>query len=658
MLRSLYAGVSGLRSHQSKLDVLGNNISNVNTVGFKGGRIVFSEALNQTLARGSKNSGTGFLNPAQVGLGVQVSSVDRMFSQGALENTGNVTDLAIEGEGFFVLRGGDRQLFTRAGNFYLDANGNFVNQNGLRVQGWMLTGDQEIINYGASNLQDIVLDSNISSKATATKNVWLSGNLNAGLTPDAQVWSSSSAVTTKATVTGTPIAGAVNVVAGTNDTFAIELSGGSAAVSESLTLTAGAYADAAALVAEINTQIAANANLAGNLEAIVDGGAVKLRSLDNNSNAVITVRSGANDVLGDLGFSTGDTGSAGSDAAINTELNDLLQTTTNMVAGDTIEIRGTNPDGSAVTATFTYGTDGTAVQDLLTVINATFTGTTATFTDGQIVMTDTVPGDSESSIYLTNGTANTGGINIPGFANTVPGFTGRSSTSVVVYDSLGDAHNLIIEFTKTANAGEWTWDVTTSGDESVIGGGTGRAVFNEFGVLTSFTYDNNASQLVLDPGNDAANILIDLNPSGDKDFSGLTQFASNSTLNVREQDGRTNGELQGLLIDERGVLTGTFSNGETRDLARLAMAQFGNNHGLVDLGDGLNEESVSSGEADIFSPDGNQAVSIVSGALELSNVDLSKEFTELIVAQRGFQANAKVITTADTIIDEVIRIKR
>ena len=229
---------------------------------------------------------------------------------------------------------------------------------------------------------------------------------------------------------------------------------------------------------------------------------------------------------------------------------------------------------------------------------------------------------------------------------------------MIVYDSLGGAHNLVFEFTKTGNSGEWTWEATTSADETIVSGGTGRAVFNEFGVLTSFSYDNGVNTLEIDPGGDAANMVMTINPNGDGDFSGLTQFESTSTVNVREQDGRANGFLQGLLIDELGILTGTFSNGETIALARIGIAQFGNNQGLIDIGDGLNEKGISSGEPDIFSPGTDGNVAIIAGALEQSNVDLSREFTELIVAQRGFQANAKVITTSDTIIDEVIRIKR
>jgi flagellar hook protein FlgE len=151
---------------------------------------------------------------------------------------------------------------------------------------------------------------------------------------------------------------------------------------------------------------------------------------------------------------------------------------------------------------------------------------------------------------------------------------------------------------------------------------------------------------------------IDINAHGNESFSGITQFDASTTFYIRDQDGRATGQLTGLAIDRNGVVTGSFSNGESSQIARVALARFANNQGLENLGDGLNQSTGSSGQPEILNLGGTEGVAIASGALEMSNIDLSKEFTELIVAQRGFQANAKVITTADTILDELIRIKR
>ncbi len=659
MLRSLYSGVSGLRNHQVKMDVLGNNIANINSIGFKGGRTLFSAALSQMVSGASKQTGAGFLNPVQIGLGMKTGSIDKTFTQGALETTGNVTDLAIQGDGFFIVESGDQKFYTRAGNFTLNPDGTFVNSTGLLVQGWMLTNaDIDSDNLTENSLTDISIDSNIISNAEATENMYLSGNLNVGLRPIAEVWTSGGTMQSKAIIEGAAV-GALTVTGGANDEFVIEMSGHGSTVSETITLTAGAYGSTAALITEINNQITANSVLNGTIEA-VDGGAgnIKFRSTDSFSSTQITLNSGTNDVLTDLGFTDGASGSAGATVPDTTDLNDTLMVTSSLVSGDTITISGTNPDGTAVSNTFTYAVDGTTIQDLVSVLNASYTGTIATFTDGQIVLTDTVKGDSDTTISLISGTGNTGEINLPGFFNTVEGYTGETSTSAVVYDSMGGAHNLVIEFTKTENTGEWTWEASVSGEETITSGGTGRVIFDANGQLTSFTYDNGVQTLSLDPGNGANGMDINIVAQGTGSFSGLSQFESVSTLNVREQDGRATGYLLGLIIDPDGMISGTFSNGETVEMAKIALAQFGNNQGLMNIGNGLYEPSISSGDAMIFGLDNESAMTIESGSLEMSNVDLSRELTDMITAQRGFQANSKIITTSDQMIDELLRMKR
>lgn len=147
MLRSLYSGVSGLKNHQTKMDVIGNNIANVNTVGFKSSRVTFQDIYSQTLRPASApGADSGGVNPQQVGLGVSLGSVDTMFTRSAAEYTGSPLDLSIEGDGFFVVNDRGNDFFTRAGNFTTDANNNLINANGLIVQGWMgtpLTGDHD-----------------------------------------------------------------------------------------------------------------------------------------------------------------------------------------------------------------------------------------------------------------------------------------------------------------------------------------------------------------------------------------------------------------------------------------------------------------------------------------------------------------------------------
>lgn len=544
MLRSLYAGVSGIRNHQMRMDVIGNNIANINTIGYKGGRIIFSESLNQTLSNASPGLGEGYINPMQVGLGMKTTAIENQFAQGSLENTGVITDMALEGEGFFVLNGSTGRLFTRAGQFYFNSDGKLVTHRGLGVQGWMVNSENTQAGFGPGNLSDIVIEPNMISEANGTSNVYLSGNLNSGLETTTEVWEMGSSLT-----------------------------------------------------------------------------------------------------------------ASSADATAATLLNNLDQVSTPLIAGDTIEISGSDSDGTAVTATYTFA-DGDTVQDLLDSISAAFSGSTATISEGKIVLTDTTAGDSSTTISLSNGAANTGSISWPNFVNPTPGVTAKSRTSAVVYDTLGAAHNMVIEFSKSTTDGLWTWQITTSGDETVSAGDTGTARFDASGNLTSFMLDNGASALTIDPGNGAETMQITLHAEDGDGFVGLSQMDSLSTLNVREQDGRATGELIGLTIGRDGMISGTFSNGQIENLAKMAVAQFPTNTGLNDLGDGLYQTSIASGDENILSLQDGAATTIISGALEMSNVDLSQEFTDMIVTQKGFEASSRVISTANQLLDELMRLKR
>ncbi|MBN1164725.1 MAG: flagellar hook-basal body complex protein, partial [Candidatus Krumholzibacteriota bacterium] len=179
MLRSLFAGVTGLANHQLKLDVIGNNIANINTLGFKSSRVTFREMLTQTIRGASRPSvdGNGGTNPQQIGLGSSVGSIDTDFSQGNMQITGIMTDLAIEGEGFFILSDGFTQYYTRDGAFSLDGIGRMINPgNGYKLQG-ILADEYGVISQG-QGIEDIVIPSSLVVPARATTEIELSGNLN------------------------------------------------------------------------------------------------------------------------------------------------------------------------------------------------------------------------------------------------------------------------------------------------------------------------------------------------------------------------------------------------------------------------------------------------------------------------------------------------
>ncbi len=659
MMRALFAGVSGLRSHQYKIDVLGNNIANINTIGYKGSRVTFAETLTQMLSGSQKSVEGGYTNPMQIGLGMSLGSIDAQLDQGALEATGNLTDLAIQGDGYFVIGEGSTRLFSRAGAFHLDSDGRLTTSDGYSVQGWMGTRDQTLENQGTSMIRDIVVDPNAVSVGRSTENIWMTGNLNASLTPVEEVWSMGNAMTSKALLVGSAVSVPLSVASGVNDQFALELRSGTGSIlSDELTLSASAYTTVDALVSEINTQIAASTDLAGTIVAINDSGAIKFRAVEANSNLTIEVGSGTNDVLSSLGFSNGDKGSANVVAASGLDLNDLLQVTADFVAGDTLEIVGNNPDGTTVSAIFTYGTDGTTLNDLTTKINASYTGATASFANGKLILTDDVSGDSSTTINVVAGNDNAGEIYNLGFTKTTAGFTGTAAASITVYDAMGGEHNVLFTFTKTNRENEWTWAAEAMGDESIISGDSGRITFDTQGNLSTFTYDDAVEALSFNPGNGASALSVSLQGDGTTDFSGITQYDSVSTILASEQDGRAVGTLIGMAINGDGSIVGSFSNGEFVTMAKIAVAQFSNPHGLASVGEGRYEFTGGSGSPgyNMFGSETNSA--IVSGALEMSNVDLAREFTEMITAQRGFQANAKIITTADEILQEVVRLKR
>ncbi len=182
MMRSLFAAVSGLRNHQVRMDVIGNNIANVNTAGFKSGRVTFQELFSQTVrGAAAPRDDRGGTNPQQVGLGSALASIDNIHTQGSLQVTGQETDLGLQGAGFFILSFGETEAYTRVGTFDVDADGYLVDPaSGLRVNGW--TAEQgEFQARDAQSLEEIRIPLGQEISATATSRVSLAGNLDAGV---------------------------------------------------------------------------------------------------------------------------------------------------------------------------------------------------------------------------------------------------------------------------------------------------------------------------------------------------------------------------------------------------------------------------------------------------------------------------------------------
>jgi flagellar hook protein FlgE len=232
------------------------------------------------------------------------------------------------------------------------------------------------------------------------------------------------------------------------------------------------------------------------------------------------------------------------------------------------------------------------------------------------------------------------------------------STSIVVYDESGDAHTMTTTFTHSGEPSEWLWEVTMDGGERIIGGSQGRMTFGQDGTPSSFTYDDGSTSFRFNPMNGSNVVDIDLDVGQPGSLRGITQMRSPTTTAAAEQDGYTMGKLQEVSIDEYGEVSGVYSNGITKSIARIYVAEFNNPAGLMKRGDSMFAVSNNSGEAVLHQAGVGSSTKIKPGALEMSNVELASEFTTMITTQRGYQANARVITTSDSMLQELVQLVR
>lgn len=536
LVKSLNAGVSGLNAFQKKMDVIGNNIANVGTVGFKSSNISFSEMMSNNSSR----TGAGSGNPQmtnQVGLGVRVGTITKDFSQGSLQSTGRSTDLALQGDGFFVVKSGGENLYTRAGNFVFNQNGNLVDGEGRSVQGYLADASGNVI--GGSMLNDVQINYNDVIPPKKTENVYFSGNLDA---------------TTSTT-----------------------------------------------------------------------------RSFQAQS-----------------AFK-----SDGLSASPSTELNDLDQTLTSLIPGDTIDFDITLNDGSPATVSYTYAA-GDTVTDMMNSFNANVPGNQAklSMVDGMFSIQSTQIGNSDLAINDIS-VSGTGEITFPSFSLQEEGVTGSQSISSTIYDELGNPHSLILNLTQV-NDNEWTYEASFLNGETITSGDTGTVQFNEKGELISAETLN----ITFEPGMGAESTTTKIHFGNKEEGTFFTQYSGGSTASTASQDGYTQGRLMDVNISSDGQIQGSYDNGNVKTLAYLALGDVINENGLESVGSGLYRASLAAGEVTISSADKMTSTSISTGYLEGSNVDLAKEFTEMITSQRAYQSNARVITTSDEMLNEAVNLKR
>jgi len=556
---ALSSGVTGLQAHQKMLDVTGNNLANVNSTAFKASRITFSELLSETIKKASQpTTNVGGTNPQQMGNGVTISGISPNMSQGNIVTTGNPLDLALEGEGYFVLSDGQQNIYTRAGAFGVGEASTLLDPaTGYRVQRLGSVGEFEGFQIpGDSNIH---VPYDVAIPANATSEIVVSGNLSADAAPPAQ------------------------------------------------------------------TQV-----ISSNIKYTYNGGMIATEA---------------------------------------TEIDQLDQFSGSFGAGQTasISISGFQPDGTAISDSFT-GIDGnTTLGDLINYLNTSvLNGATASLVDGQIRITDDSGGYSRTEIQLAyqKTASGTDSLTTPGyFQITTVGGQEVKTVNITVYDSQGAKHVLTAAFVRTGTAN--TWDMVLT---SVTGNIYAIAPTNRR--IEGITFDagdgsyaglagSDPSQFIITFAHDVSNPqTIKLNLGTIGKFDGLTQFAGNSTAVAREQDGYGPGRLNAVSVNNEGVLIGAFSNGIRKNIAVLQIALFANPTGLENLGWGYLIPSANSGGAVATQALTGGAGTVHGGALEKSNADVATEFINLIQAQNGFQANARTIRVANDILRELSNLIR
>jgi len=645
---ALYTGLSGLRAHQTYIDVIGNNLANVSTPGFRGSRATFSDILSFTARAGSGPNGNfGGQNPLQIGTGTFLASVDTDTNQGTLQDTGRSMDVALQGRGFFTMTNGTQTFYSRVGSFGIDADRSLVDlRTGLRV-----------VNSSGGTIQVPTSD---TLPAQATTAVSFQGSLPAEVGgPLNEIVSSDTPL-----VQGTAAA-KTSTAAGTPPTFGSLTSGETLLVS----VNGGAQQSIQVPTPPPTTPSAVAAWLNNNLTGVnATGddvtGDLNVETLQLGTSATIKFDDGpGSSVLSALGLDAQLATGTERTALDSDDLNTLTARTTPYQAGDSITVSGTNPDGTAFSDTFVYGPagDGTTVADLAAFINGIVdpAQASARFEDGNLVLEATDPGEAELSLFLGDVAGNDGAASWPSFEVSQQG-TGpdTATTSIDVVDSQGRTHPVTMTFTRNAQDPTiWDMQAAVDSDEgAVTQDSIGQIRFNSDGSFNVIGGGTNQLTFAWDGIAQSQSVTVDLGTSGQ--FDGVAMLGNATTLAAVDQDGFGAGTLLNVGFNNDGELMGFYSNGQSQVLDQLRISMFSNEGGLVRQGDTLFTESPNSDDAIATTANAAGAGMVRAGTLENSNVDIAKEFVNLIEAQRGFQANSRVITTTDEILAELMNIVR
>ena len=575
---ALLSGLAGLDVNSRRLEVIGNNISNVNTTAFKANSMVFSSAFSRTLSLGSgPTSGSGGTNPAQIGLGVRTAGTQRSFANGAPNATGVNTHLAIDGDGFFIVERNGEQFFTRSGAFQLNNQNELVSPGGDRVQGYVVDDQFNIL---GGTLEELSIPLGSLTVAEATRNVQFSGNLNA----DGDLATQGSLLQLG------PYIDTATTLDATGATLMTNLQGTGLAVDDVITISGA------------------------------ERGQKTVRDASFTVTATSTLQDFGNFLMDALGVVPG----GGNDP--------------------TDPLPGPEP-GSASVGTTTAG-----VLDLV--------GNWGELNDLDLEASDFTLVDSAGAAKSN-----------PFVPTKVSEATGESvRTTFVTYDSLGTELRIDLTMVLSGRDGtgtQWRSFLQSADDtDSVthLESGDRGGVFTAFAPLVQFDTEGqllSPSQVnvELDRFNtgaqDPLQFALTFDGAGDS-VSALSDSGGNSTLSSIFQDGSPIGTLSSFSVGDDGIIVGGFTNGLTRQIGQVALAKFTNPEGLVDQGNSLYSVGPNSGTALVTEPLEFGTGRVVGGALEESNVDLSQEFTDMILTQTGYTAATRVIDTTNQLLQQLL----
>jgi len=557
---ALNTSLNGLALNETSIDVLGNNIANAGTNGFKASSVRFATQLSRTLSVGTKpTDGFGGTNPLQVGLGASVAVVSRDFGQGSISNSTSPSDLAIQGNGFFVLDGPNGRAYTRNGNFSLNSASQLVNDQGAFVLGYTTDDNFQLVTTELSPLSIPLGDLNIAQRTQEAR-------LGGALYPSGDLATQ-----------------------------------GGQLLSEVLTDTS-------------TTANATNTSLLVNLE-------------NTNGDAVFTLGQSLSFTPKKGGRTLGDINLAVTATTTMAELLTFMDESYGISSGGTVPNDGALGVQPGVTIT------GGRIQ---VVGNA-----------GRVNDLDLNAGDlraGSSVIPLT-------------FTKEQNAIGEGTSTEFVVYDSLGQPIRLRVSATlesRSTDNTHWRYFFESADDSR-----------NDIVLASGIVSFNNEGQIAGDP---IVTVTVERQGVGaispmqvDIDFgsvSGISSASSGSDLNLIDQDGAAPGTLQSFVISETGVINGVFDNGIIRTLGQVTLARFANPNGLIEDGSTSYKEGVSSGTAAIVTPGTFGVGTVRPGAIELSNTDIGKNLVDLIVSSTNYRGNARVISSVQDLVDELLRLGR